>query len=144
MSPPAPEKRNVAAPNVPCLLFSPLTPSLFELWADVLVIIVRPDFLPLTQPPPGTELPEKTREVGGPKTKVFEPLTIRGVEFKVGRNFRCLPSLARSLTDVLRLEKNRIWASPMCMYSSDDGHATDWHLVVRESELPQGPDVSWH
>lgn len=25
--------------------------------------------------------------------------------------------------------KNRIGMSPMCQYSSDDGVATDWHLV---------------
>lgn len=38
--------------------------------------------------------------------RLFEPLTLRGVT---------LP--------------NRIGVSPMCMYSSVDGHATDWHLV---------------
>ncbi|KIJ66308.1 hypothetical protein HYDPIDRAFT_109302 [Hydnomerulius pinastri MD-312] len=37
---------------------------------------------------------------------LFQPLTIKGVTFK-----------------------NRIWVSPMCQYSSDRGHATDWHLV---------------
>ncbi len=37
---------------------------------------------------------------------LFEPLTIRSVEFK-----------------------NRIVVSPMCQYSSVDGFATDWHLV---------------
>ncbi len=25
--------------------------------------------------------------------------------------------------------RNRIWVSPMCQYSSIDGHPTDWHLV---------------
>ena len=25
--------------------------------------------------------------------------------------------------------RNRIFVSPMCQYSSTDGHATDWHLV---------------
>ena len=24
---------------------------------------------------------------------------------------------------------NRIWVSPMCQYSADDGHMTEWHLV---------------
>ena len=38
--------------------------------------------------------------------KLFEPLKIRGVEFK-----------------------NRIVVSPMCEYSSTDGFANDWHLV---------------
>ena len=37
---------------------------------------------------------------------LFEPLTIRGVTFR-----------------------NRIWVSPMCQYSSEQGVATPWHLV---------------
>jgi 2,4-dienoyl-CoA reductase-like NADH-dependent reductase (Old Yellow Enzyme family) len=39
-------------------------------------------------------------------TKLFEKYKIRGVEFR-----------------------NRIWVSPMCQYSSNDGMPTDWHLV---------------
>ncbi|MDY0212874.1 MAG: NADH:flavin oxidoreductase/NADH oxidase [Desulfuromonadaceae bacterium] len=39
-------------------------------------------------------------------SKLFEKYTIRGIEFR-----------------------NRIWLSPMCMYSSEDGMPTDWHLV---------------
>ena len=38
--------------------------------------------------------------------KIFEKYTIRGIEFR-----------------------NRLWVSPMCMYSSADGMPTDWHLV---------------
>lgn len=37
---------------------------------------------------------------------LFTPFTLRGVTFP-----------------------NRIFVSPMCQYSSTDGHATDWHLV---------------
>jgi 2,4-dienoyl-CoA reductase-like NADH-dependent reductase (Old Yellow Enzyme family) len=37
---------------------------------------------------------------------LFEPLTFRTVTLR-----------------------NRVGVSPMCQYSSDDGHATDWHLV---------------
>jgi 2,4-dienoyl-CoA reductase-like NADH-dependent reductase (Old Yellow Enzyme family) len=37
---------------------------------------------------------------------LFDPLQIRGVTLK-----------------------NRVVVSPMCQYSSDDGFATDWHLV---------------
>ncbi|KAJ3574452.1 hypothetical protein NP233_g1768 [Leucocoprinus birnbaumii] len=40
------------------------------------------------------------------KPKLFEPFRLRDVTFK-----------------------NRIWVSPMAQWSSDDGHATDWHLV---------------
>src|SRR5215208_5341385 len=37
---------------------------------------------------------------------LFDPFTIRGATLR-----------------------NRIGVSPMCQYSSDDGFATDWHLV---------------
>ncbi|MBZ0187951.1 MAG: NADH:flavin oxidoreductase/NADH oxidase [Candidatus Obscuribacterales bacterium] len=40
------------------------------------------------------------------RCELFEPLTIRGVSLK-----------------------NRIAVSPMCQYSSEDGSATDWHMV---------------
>src|SRR5436309_7463455 len=37
---------------------------------------------------------------------LYEPITLRAVEMR-----------------------NRVWVSPMCQYSSDDGMPTDWHLV---------------
>src|SRR5262245_30182027 len=37
---------------------------------------------------------------------LFDPLTVRDLEFA-----------------------NRVFVSPMCQYSSVDGHASDWHLV---------------
>jgi 2,4-dienoyl-CoA reductase-like NADH-dependent reductase (Old Yellow Enzyme family) len=39
-------------------------------------------------------------------SRLFSPLTLRGTTFR-----------------------NRAWVSPMCQYSSVDGHPTDWHLV---------------
>jgi 2,4-dienoyl-CoA reductase-like NADH-dependent reductase (Old Yellow Enzyme family) len=39
-------------------------------------------------------------------SRLFSPLTLRGTTFR-----------------------NRIWIAPMCQYSSEDGHPTDWHLV---------------
>jgi 2,4-dienoyl-CoA reductase-like NADH-dependent reductase (Old Yellow Enzyme family) len=39
-------------------------------------------------------------------SQLFSPLTIRGVEFK-----------------------NRVWVSPMCQYSADDGVVGTWHIV---------------
>ena len=39
-------------------------------------------------------------------SRLFSPLTLRGTTFR-----------------------NRAWVSPMCQYSSLDGHPTDWHLV---------------
>jgi len=38
--------------------------------------------------------------------KLFEPLRLRGVTFR-----------------------NRIFVSPMCMYSAEDGVPNDWHFV---------------
>lgn len=38
--------------------------------------------------------------------KLFENYTLRNIQFR-----------------------NRIWVSPMCQYSSEDGMPTDWHLV---------------
>jgi 2,4-dienoyl-CoA reductase-like NADH-dependent reductase (Old Yellow Enzyme family) len=37
---------------------------------------------------------------------LFDPITLRGTTFR-----------------------NRAWVSPMCQYSSTDGHPSDWHLV---------------
>lgn len=39
-------------------------------------------------------------------SKLFEPIKLREVEFR-----------------------NRLWVSPMCQYSSENGMPTDWHLV---------------
>lgn len=46
---------------------------------------------------------------------LFEPFTLRGVTLR-----------------------NRIGVSPMCMYSSDDGFATDWHTVHYGSRAAGG------
>jgi NADH:flavin oxidoreductase / NADH oxidase family len=58
-----------------------------------------PYFTPIQNPPAGTALS------ANPPT-LFTPLKIRDVTFQ-----------------------NRIWVAPMCMYSADNGHLTDFHLV---------------
>ncbi|KAF5368383.1 hypothetical protein D9758_002285 [Tetrapyrgos nigripes] len=58
-------------------------------------------YYPLNEPPIGTLL----KEIENPPL-LFTPITIRDVTFK-----------------------NRIFVAPMCQYSSDNGHATDWHLI---------------
>ncbi|KAI9643347.1 NADH-dependent flavin oxidoreductase [Ciborinia camelliae] len=58
-----------------------------------------PYITPAQNPPAGTALSTD------PPT-LFSPLTIRDVTFQ-----------------------NRIWVSPMCMYSANAGHLTDFHLV---------------
>ena len=67
-----------------------------------------PFYTPEQVPPAGTVV--AARDAGaGPEPEVptlFTPLTIRGVTLS-----------------------NRFAVSPMCMYSADDGHLTDFHLV---------------
>ncbi|KAJ6520018.1 putative NADH:flavin oxidoreductase 2 [Mycena sanguinolenta] len=57
------------------------------------------EYYPLNEPAIGTH-------IAGEQPELFKPLEIKGVTFKT-----------------------RIFVSPMCQYSSSDGHATDWHLV---------------
>ena len=60
--------------------------------------------------------PPATPPVGAPA--LFAPLRLRGVELR-----------------------NRIVVSPMCQYSSDDGMATDWHLVHLGSRAVGGASL---
>ncbi|KAJ6575312.1 NADH:flavin oxidoreductase/NADH oxidase [Mycena capillaripes] len=57
------------------------------------------EYYPLNEPAIGTYQ-------SGEQPELFKPLEIKGVTFK-----------------------NRIFVSPMCQYSSSNGHATDWHFV---------------
>ncbi|KIJ29354.1 hypothetical protein M422DRAFT_36991, partial [Sphaerobolus stellatus SS14] len=63
-------------------------------------------FFPLNDPPIGSLYPSDVYSKNENPPPLFEPITLKDVTFK-----------------------NRIFVSPMCMYSSDNGHATDWHLV---------------
>lgn len=60
-----------------------------------------PFYTPAQGPPAGTAL-----EAGADVPTLFTPITLRGVTLQ-----------------------NRFVVSPMCTYSADDGHLTDWHLV---------------
>lgn len=64
-----------------------------------------PFYTPAQEPPSGTAL-DLNREHPEAIPTLFHPLTIRGM------------TLA-----------NRFVVSPMCQYSADNGHLTDWHLV---------------
>ncbi|KAF3904898.1 hypothetical protein ABW20_dc0107649 [Dactylellina cionopaga] len=68
-------------------------------------------FTPAQIPAAGTAI-----ENGKPIPKLFQPITIRGVTFQ-----------------------NRIWVSPMCQYSADDGHLTDWHVAHLGGIISRGP-----
>ena len=72
-----------------------------------------PYYTPAQTPPAGTAPaePEGTNSV----PTLFTPLKLRGMTLN-----------------------NRFAVSPMCMYSADDGHLTDWHLVQLGSYAGRG------
>lgn len=70
-----------------------------------------PYFTPEQSPPAGTQT-EGT-------TKLFSPLTIRGVTFP-----------------------NRVWLAPLCQYSAKNGYATDWHLAHIGGIVQRGPGLA--
>ncbi|GJJ08062.1 hypothetical protein Clacol_002269 [Clathrus columnatus] len=63
-------------------------------------------FYPLNEPAIGSAYPKEVSPKNKTIPPLFQPITIRGETFK-----------------------NRIFVAAMCQYSSDNGHATDWHLV---------------
>ncbi|KAK2594961.1 NADH-dependent flavin oxidoreductase [Conoideocrella luteorostrata] len=68
-------------------------------------------FTPAQEPPAGTQL-EGT-------TKLFSPITIRGVTFP-----------------------NRLFLAPLCQYSAKNGYATDWHLTHLGGIIQRGPGLA--
>ncbi|KAI0632054.1 hypothetical protein C8Q77DRAFT_1158732 [Trametes polyzona] len=73
-----------------------------------------PYYTPAQYPPAGT-----ASEEGSSVPTLFKPIKIRGVEFP-----------------------NRIWVSPMCQYSADDGKLTDWHLAHLGGIFTRGPGLT--
>ncbi|ODQ49890.1 FMN-linked oxidoreductase [Saitoella complicata NRRL Y-17804] len=71
-----------------------------------------PYYTPAQEPPAGTFLPTP----GKPCPTLFKPLKIKNTTFN-----------------------NRFWVSPMCQYSADDGHMTDYHLVHLGAIAMRGP-----
>ncbi|KII89987.1 hypothetical protein PLICRDRAFT_91117 [Plicaturopsis crispa FD-325 SS-3] len=74
-------------------------------------------FTPAQTPPAGTALDPQPD--GKPIPKLLQPLRIRGVEFH-----------------------NRIFLSPLCQYSADDGHLTEWHKAHLGGIFTRGPGLS--
>jgi len=70
-----------------------------------------PYYTPAQEPPAGT--------LTSGSTKLFTPITIRGVTFP-----------------------NRLFLAPLCQYSAKDGYATDWHLTHLGGILQRGPGLS--
>lgn len=74
-------------------------------------------FTPLQSPPSGTA--KNPQSDGSAIPKLFQPLTIRGTTFQ-----------------------NRIWVSPMCQYSAQNGYLTDWHLTHLGGIIQRGPGLT--
>ncbi|WWC89309.1 uncharacterized protein L201_004230 [Kwoniella dendrophila CBS 6074] len=72
-------------------------------------------YLPDQVQPVGSLLNPEVYKQNQDPPKLFESLTIRGVEFP-----------------------NRVWIAPMCQYSSDNGKATDHHFVHLGSMAMRG------
>jgi 2,4-dienoyl-CoA reductase-like NADH-dependent reductase (Old Yellow Enzyme family) len=68
-----------------------------------------PYYTPRQDPPAGTAKDPNNAPI------LFQPLTIKGIQFH-----------------------NRVWVSPMCQYSAQDGMLTDWHLVNVGSYAARG------
>ncbi|ODM14522.1 hypothetical protein SI65_10008 [Aspergillus cristatus] len=73
-------------------------------------------FTPAQEPPAGTAANPQTSGQAIPK--LFQPLTIRGVTFP-----------------------NRIGLAPLCQYSAQDGHMTDWHVAHLGGIAQRGPGM---
>jgi 2,4-dienoyl-CoA reductase-like NADH-dependent reductase (Old Yellow Enzyme family) len=67
-------------------------------------------FTPAQEPASGTQL--------NGSTKLFTPLTIRGVTFQ-----------------------NRLFLPPLCQYSGKNGYANDWHLTHLGGIIQRGPGL---
>ncbi|PLB36297.1 NADH:flavin oxidoreductase/NADH oxidase [Aspergillus candidus] len=73
-------------------------------------------FTPAQSPPAGTAASPQTSGQAVPK--LFQPLTIRGVTFQ-----------------------NRLGLAPLCQYSAQDGHMTDWHVAHLGGIAQRGPGM---
>ncbi|KAF8633175.1 hypothetical protein AX17_004676 [Amanita inopinata Kibby_2008] len=74
-----------------------------------------PYFTPAQNPPAGKATSSQLDDI----PKLFQPIKIRGVEFP-----------------------NRIWLSPLCQYSAEDGKITPWHLAHLGGILTRGPGLT--
>ncbi|OBZ71413.1 putative NADPH dehydrogenase C23G7.10c [Grifola frondosa] len=77
-----------------------------------------PFFTPAQYPAAGTAVDPQPN--GNPVPTLFQPIRIRGVEFH-----------------------NRIWVSPMCQYSAEDGALTPWHFAHLGGIFTRGPGLTF-
>ncbi|KAE8422016.1 hypothetical protein BDV36DRAFT_246474 [Aspergillus pseudocaelatus] len=73
-------------------------------------------FTPAQNPPAGTAANPQTN--GQKVPKLFQPFTVRGVTFQ-----------------------NRLGLAPLCQYSAEDGHMTDWHVAHLGGIAQRGPGL---
>ncbi|KAG1903102.1 uncharacterized protein F5891DRAFT_116334 [Suillus fuscotomentosus] len=76
-----------------------------------------PYFTPAQVPAAGTAFDPQPD--GNPIPKLFQPIKIRGTTFH-----------------------NRIFLSPLCQYSADDGHLTSWHMAHLGGIFTRGPGLT--
>ncbi|CEJ57320.1 hypothetical protein PMG11_06017 [Penicillium brasilianum] len=76
-----------------------------------------PYYTPVQRIPAGTAIVPPESEANLPK--LFQPLQLRGLTLQ-----------------------NRIIVSPMCQYSAENGHLTDWHLAHLGGILQRGPGLT--
>jgi len=76
-----------------------------------------PYFTPAQEPPAGTAKQPQPNGIRIPK--IFQPLTLRGTTFQ-----------------------NRIFLSPLCQYSAQNGYPTDWHLAHLGGIIQRGPGLA--
>lgn len=74
-------------------------------------------FTPAQVPAAGTAFDPQPD--GTPIPKLFQPIKVRGTTFH-----------------------NRIFLSPLCQYSADDGHFTSWHMAHLGGIFTRGPGLS--
>lgn len=77
-----------------------------------------PYYTPAQQPPSGTGTDPQPD--GSAPPKLFQPLHLRGLTLQ-----------------------NRIMLSPLCQYSAEDGHHTDWHMAHLGGIISRGPGLSF-
>ncbi|KAL8824165.1 MAG: hypothetical protein Q9191_005248 [Dirinaria sp. TL-2023a] len=74
-------------------------------------------FTPKQVPPAGTA--SDPQPDGSHPPKLFQPLKLRGVTLQ-----------------------NRVMLSPLCQYSAQDGHHTDWHMTHLGGIIQRGPGLT--